>query len=89
MKKVLLFILLKVVEIGSIVFIPYYNGKFLLIVFPFLTELIEEPTQIICTWGIGILAVLAFTLVPFLVKELGGELYRVNMELVNKILGDD
>lgn len=80
MKRILLFVLLKITEIAGVAFVPYYTGRvFVLIAKP------EPPLTIMNYWGFG---VLAFGLLIIGIMALAGLalLVQANWELSARIL---
>jgi len=76
--KILLFLVLKVVEILVVVFIPYGVGR---IMTKYSNELEGEPKILI--WAIGLLVIL----LAFLFGVMIYGFVMLNIDLVNRILG--
>lgn len=82
--KILLFIVLKIVEIGGLIFIPYFLGKLA-------TKYMEdvfgdlEKSRILC-WIIGWPSILIIILVCVIGNSIVPEWFKMNWNIVNQII---
>ena len=72
--RMMIFLVLKAVELGLFIFVPYWVGWFNY----------EESGYIMC-WGMGIVVLLGFTLALLVIGALIGALVEVNWELANDL----
>ena len=81
MNKIIVFILLKILEITGIVFIPYYFGKLLNI----WSDMVYDEDGLFMYWLLGIAGIVTIIGVPIIIFELTKKFIVYNINLTNLI----